>query len=130
MAELWTPLLGQADTHFNTLKDSLKDMHFNTFRLITCPVLQIISLKILLTGIAFLHAHPIGCILQLCKISSVSIHPLRRSCTYKTWEQTDIWRDGWTAWFVYTSSKLLFVGCILLEMVCIDLFYTISPHLE
>ena len=28
-------------------------------------------------------------ILQLCKVSSVSIHLLRRCCVYKTFEQTD-----------------------------------------
>ena len=30
-----------------------------------------------------------GCVLQLCKVWSESVKPLRRSCTYKTYGQTD-----------------------------------------
>ena len=30
-----------------------------------------------------------GCVLQLCKVSSESVQPLRRSCDYKTYGQTD-----------------------------------------
>jgi len=40
------------------------------------------------TGIILPHAHTLtesDGILQLCKVSSVLVHPLRRSCTSKTW---------------------------------------------
>ena len=40
------------------------------------------------------------CILQLCKVSSALVHPLRRSCTYKT--------DEGTAPFLYTQKNYIY----------------------
>jgi len=50
----------------------------------------IISLDIVQTGIIVLHAYKLYkyCKLQLCKVSSVSVHLFRRSCAYETYEQT------------------------------------------
>ena len=40
-----------------------------------------------MSGIILLHAQV--CILQLCKVSSVSVHLFRRSCAYKKYGQKD-----------------------------------------
>jgi len=52
---------------------------------ITNPALVIISLEIVSTQIILLHAY-----LQVvfCVVSSVSVHPQRTNCTYKTYGQT------------------------------------------
>ena len=43
-----------------------------------------------------------GYILQLCKVSSVSVYLLKISCTYKT--------HGQTAWFLYTHQNFVCRG--------------------
>jgi len=48
-----------------------------------------ISLEQFWTGIISFYALPKVLILQLCKVSSVSVHSLRSSCTYKKYGQTD-----------------------------------------
>jgi len=47
-------------------------------------------------------------ILQLWKVSSVSVHPLRRSCAYRTYGQTD-WQTWWflCLWGYYNTLCML-----------------------
>jgi len=65
------------------------------------PEILIICLEIFHTRLIFLHAHPH--VLQLCKVSSVSVHSLRRSCTYNTFRRT-YRRTGWS---LYTPTPQL-----------------------
>jgi len=54
----------------------------------------------------------LGFILQLCKVWSVSVHPLKRICTYKT--------DRWTVLFLYTPKTLFAMkGGIVITNYCI-----------
>ena len=52
----------------------------------------IISIEIVLTDLLRTSS---GCILQLCKVSSVLVHPLRRGCAYKTDRHMDEQGDSY-----------------------------------
>ena len=77
-----------------------------------CPALlnylpSIISLEIFLTEIIFFQAHPHPYIYFSCvKFSSVLVYRYRRSCTYRTLGQTDIWTDRHLETDIWTDRHL------------------------
>ena len=73
----------------------------------------IISLYIFPTRIIFLSScTSSGSILQLCKVTSILLHTLRRSCAYDKYGEM----DRWAGWFQYTppppKKKCLLRGII------------------
>ena len=58
-----------------------------------------------------------GCILHLCKVSSVSLHLLRRKCAYKTFGQTNRLVS------IYPQQNLVCEGTINLALLYVKMTY-------